>query len=177
MLMAVQMLFQFSPSREGGRLRMQKLTKLLTFQFSPSREGGRPSNVSMAQRTNISILALAGGRSRARKQAAQAGQHFNSRPRGRAVLYTIPVFETKYNFNSRPRGRAVGGRSAGMVSVAQFQFSPSREGGLQGKRPHRSRFHFNSRPRGRAVIAFGFMMAVSYISILALAGGRSYCSI
>ena len=57
------LVFQFSPSREGGPVVAEALGLCIIFQFSPSREGGRRGRCMPVGRKN-----------------------FNSRPRVRAVL-------------------------------------------------------------------------------------------
>ena len=99
-------LFQFSPSREGGRLNIYAINARIAFQFSPSREGGPITPAEMNTRIN-----------------------FNSRPRVRAVaLVKIEEFDQLY-FNSRPRVRAVLLDTGAELLNQLFQFSPSREGG------------------------------------------------
>ena len=80
-----------------------------SFQFSPSREGGLAHHVVGAH-----------------------GLHFNSRPRVRAVGERDVRAAHLHNFNSRPRVRAVLLFYAHPFRHFLFQFSPSREGGLQG---------------------------------------------
>ena len=77
--------------------------------------------------------------------------YFNSRPRVRAVYFTLRYCIDILYFNSRPRVRAVPTVEISKTGKVTFQFSPSREGG-RSHRPRRSLgHHFNSRPRVRAV--------------------------
>ena len=105
-VLCVQLQFQFSPSREGGRDAKGTGQANGVFQFSPSREGGH-----------------------LRLQANYKQNHFNSRPHGRAVAKRCCAARSTTYFNSRPRGRAVLGFSVVDGALCVFQFSPSREGG------------------------------------------------
>ena len=80
------------------------------------------------------------------------GIYFNSRPRGRAVTDAPQSHAGFAYFNSRPRGRAVCSTRAMACQL----------------------HHFNSRPRGRAVAITAQAVPEREISILALAGGRSW---
>ena len=75
-------IFQFTPLREGRRLRFLHAPHSLLFQFTPLREG-RPRSCPALPR----------------------GEHFNSRPSARGDLEARPFLPQPIYFNSRPSAR------------------------------------------------------------------------
>ena len=143
------------------------------FQFSPSREGGRPLDVLGNGAHIISILALAGGRSLSAPGGggashisilALAGGRSSSTKRGTTVsLISILALAG---------GRSTPAPADGqidIISILALAGGRSARGDFSMKSPQ----NFNSRPRGRAVMHDNWWFGSTLISILALAGGRS----
>ena len=98
-------IFQFTPLREGRRLRFLHAPHSLLFQFTPLREG-RPRSCPALPR----------------------GEHFNSRPSARGDLEARPFLPQPIYFNSRPSARG-DMKSCKLSDITRvFQFTPLREG-------------------------------------------------
>ena len=119
-------LFQFTPLREGRRLRrsQQRLSHL--FQFTPLREGRRVRTFVFVA-GNISIHAPPRGATH-RQSAGNC---------------------SKSNFNSRPSARGDTWGAKKYASQDEFQFTPLREGRPEIWRTGKRLQHFNSRPSAR----------------------------
>ena len=120
-------LFQFTPLREGRRCRREAGIASNLFQFTPLREGRREARSSPVQ-----------------------ASHFNSRPsaRGDCRVLLGGGVEENISIHAPPRGATL--KRCLKMLPGRFQFTPLREGRRAWvfpfwKYPH----HFNSRPSAR----------------------------
>ena len=164
------LLFQFTPLREGRREAVGVWKRLMRFQFTPLREGRRTRRRCGNGRFAISIHAPprgATGGGRRVETADEISIHAPPRgatrremrkPYGRGISIHAPprgataahaVYLLKKNFNSRPSARGDVSRG-GTKNKAPISIHAPPRGATRGQEetdePHQ---HFNSRPSAR----------------------------
>ena len=168
----------------------------ILFQFTPLREGRRAAAVELAKLDNISIHAPAGGATCNRERCAIIISDFNSRPCGRGdecdcthanrsckfqftPLREGRLFQSAHraqvvDFNSRPCGRGDPRDTQVSPLSYEFQFTPLREGRRWTAQSTPILSHFNSRPCGRGdLVRRPHILQPQFISIHAPAGGAT----
>ena len=142
------LLFQFTPLREGRPDEKCGNRTEEVFQFTPLREGRQP-HMRYTCLKKISIHAPPRGATRGQEETDEPHQHFNSRPSARGDVLPPRNPLAAPHFNSRPSARGDAGRihprqtvhisihapprGATIATMAlsrctAFQFTPLREG-------------------------------------------------
>ena len=148
LLPSVDMVFQFTPLREGRQCKMSENLKRKLFQFTPLREGrlrrlAISSNVSLFQFTP-----LREGRPRRTGMNIWA-RYFNSRPSARGDRNCRWRFEQhRISIHAPPRG-ATSTLWRGRFPTAHFNSRPSARGDLFSPFSRNQFSYFNSRPSAR----------------------------
>ena len=157
--------FQFTPLREGRRMRTCSPTCPLSFQFTPLREGRRRRGACGGPAAVISIHAPPRGATRRVPGLSQHGGNFNSRPSARGDNAEKSDIVMPQDFNSRPSARGDQTTSTSTFAIWRFQFTPLREGRRCRRTGDRGGRHFNSRPSARGDGTEGlFAEAVYYFN-------------
>ena len=139
--------FQFTPLREGRRIRAKRSPQAAYFNSRPSARGD-DSETTRSRSVSISIHAPPRGATTAKPQGLGAFQfQFTPLREGRRVSFASrkPVSP---NFNSRPSARGDPIPAHG-DSTFPFQFTPLREGRRVTRSPTPQAANFNSRPSAR----------------------------
>ena len=139
--------FQFTPLREGRRIRAKRSPQAAYFNSRPSARGDE-ADPPQSGGSPISIHAPPRGATTAKPQGLGAFQfQFTPLREGRRVSFASrkPVSP---NFNSRPSARGDPIPAHG-DSTFPFQFTPLREGRRVTRSPTPQAANFNSRPSAR----------------------------
>ena len=163
-------IFQFTPLREGRRWLVQVAARRGYFNSRPSARGDAAMQLAQAGGI-ISIHAPPRGATMLPAEICPAASYFNSRPSARGDDGWGAVLADWRHFNSRPSARGDMKRLTQLWKPTVFQFTPLREGrldvGFNVSRPNISihapprgatcreatrrddHFYFNSRPSAR----------------------------
>ena len=155
--------FQFTPLREGRRIRAKRSPQAAYFNSRPSARGD-DSETTRSRSVSISIHAPPRGATRYEVTDAASGEfQFTPLREGRPNAFS--TLSVLVYFNSRPSARGDGASSSSTGGAALFQFTPLREGRLLLTIGIISPVYFNSRPSARGDHAAGFAACGVGISI------------
>ena len=145
--------FQFTPLREGRRIRAKRSPQAAYFNSRPSARGD-DSETTRSRSVSISIHAPPRGATRYEVTDAASGEfQFTPLREGRPNAFS--TLSVLVYFNSRPSARGDGASSSSTGGAALFQFTPLREGRLLLTIGIISPVYFNSRPSARGDDFFG----------------------
>ena len=100
-----EVVFQFTPLREGRQANVQPLLLGNQFQFTPLREGRRDDGKQIAV-VDISIHAPPRGATGRRRCTPQSPRYFNSRPSARGDMISLfGAFVKPFQFTPLREGR------------------------------------------------------------------------
>ena len=146
------LLFQFTPLREGRRGSMRRASSANSFQFTPLREGRRDCAICQLRNRRISIHAPPrGATSPPKPRRFDRTISIHAPPRGATKLLIYHHIRIAY-FNSRPSARGDLLLLWKLYPFREFQFTPLREGRRINAHSLRHQLHFNSRPSARGDI-------------------------